>query len=69
MTDGFAEVPANAVFVLSLAFADLLMSCVCPVLFIYDMYCSIFSIFITAARLLVSTTTGCIFLSIALSAL
>ena len=61
MTDGFSETPGN-VFVLSLVFADLLLSCICPALFIYNMYHSIFNIFITASRFLVSATTGSMFL-------
>lgn len=61
MSDGLAEAPVNA-FVLSLAFSDLLMSSVCSTLFIYNMYHSIFSVFITASRFAVSTTTGSIFL-------
>ena len=61
MTDGFSETPGN-VFVLSLAFADLLLSCICPALFIYNMYHSIFNIFMTASRFLVSATTGSMFL-------
>ena len=61
MTDGFAEAPVN-VFVLSLAFADLLITCVCPALLIYSMYHSVFSIVMTVMRFLVTTNTGCIFL-------
>lgn len=58
---GLSEAPVN-VFVLSLALADLLMSCVSPAIFICNMYYPIFNIFITVSRFLVSTTTGSIFL-------
>ena len=61
MTDRFAEAPVN-VFVLSLAFADLLITCACPVLLIYSVYHSVFGIIMTVMRFLVSTNTGCIFL-------
>lgn len=61
LTDGFADAPAN-LFVLSLACADLLLCVVSAPLFIYSIYNSFFSIFMTVASFLVSATTGNIFL-------
>ena len=61
LTDGFADTPAN-LFILSLAFADLLLCAVSAPLLIYNMYHSIFNIYTTVSIFVVAATTGSIFL-------
>ena len=61
LTDGFTETPAN-IFVLSLAWADLLVCGVSAPLLIYNCYHPIFNIFITVSKFNVVATTGSIFL-------
>jgi hypothetical protein len=62
LTDGFTETPAN-IFVLSLAWADLLVCGVSAPLLIYNCYHPIFNIFITVSKFNVVATTGSIVLS------
>jgi hypothetical protein len=61
LTVGFPDAPVN-LFVLSLACADLLLCAVPAPLLIYNIYHSIFSIFITVTNFVIAATTGSIFL-------
>ena len=60
LTEQFAETPSN-VFVLSLAFADLLVCGVSAPLFIYSCYHPTFITFITASKFNAVASTGSIF--------
>ena len=60
LTDQFADKPSN-IFVLSLAFADLLVCGVSAPLFIYNFYHPIFSIFINVSKFTAIASTGSIF--------
>ena len=61
LTDGFLDVPAN-IFVLSLAFSDLLVCGVGAPLLIYNCFHWYFTVFITVNKFIVVATTGSIFL-------
>ena len=61
LTVGFPDAPVN-LFVLSLACANLLLCAVPAPLLIYNIYQSIFSIFITVTNFVIAATTGSIFL-------
>ena len=60
LTDQFADTPANF-FVISLAFADLLVCGVSAPLFIYNCYHPIFTIFINVSKFNAVASTGSIF--------
>ena len=60
LTEQFAETPSS-VFVLSLAFADLLVCGVSAPLFIYSCYHPTFATFITASKFNAAASTGSIF--------
>ena len=60
LTEQFADTPSN-VFVLSLAFADLLVCGVSGPLFIYSCYHPTFTTFITASKFNAVASTGSIF--------
>ena len=60
LTEQFADTPSN-IFVLSLAFADLLVCGVSAPLFIYNCFHPIFTIFINVSKLTAVATTGSIF--------
>ena len=60
LTEQFADTPSN-VFVLSLAFADLLVCGVSGPLFIYSCYHPTFTTFITASKFTAVASTGSIF--------
>ena len=60
LTEQFADTPSN-IFVLSLAFADLLVCGVSGPLFIYNCFHPIFTIFINVSKFTAVATTGSIF--------